>query len=178
MKVALSAFFALSLLLLTGLCPAPASADSGRLSKMINATEDDYEALRGSFKQACSSGAVSGKEKQEVDEAVRRITARREALSNLIKIGVRTLPISQKGLFILLARDLDQINVSLLALAKDDRGYKGYIRTGNESLLKGIRVWQSGIENSLDDTKRCMELARKATGPFLLSARLMPLQAH
>ena len=178
MKVVLIAFFSLSLLLLTGLCPAPASADPGRLSKMVSATQEDYETLRGSFEQACSSGVVSGKENQDLDQAVRRITARREALSNLIKIGVRTLPISQRGLFILLARDLDQINVSLLALAKDDRGYKGYIRTGNEALLKGIKVWQYGIKNSLGDTKRCVEIARKATGPFLLSARLMPLQAH
>jgi hypothetical protein len=86
----------------------------------------------------------------------------------------------QRGLFRLLIRNLDQINLSLLALIGDERGYKACVNSsgGSPGGPGGMESWQEGIGMMIDETRRCLYMAGKISGPFIMQARLAPLQAH
>ena len=156
---------------------SPASADDTRIANLIAATQGDYEAVHAGFQEAHRDGGL-WKSKRSLGDLARRIEARRTALSKLGRIGTKTLPPGQRGLFRLVIGSLDQINLSLLALITDGRGYSGYIKTGNQALIKGITAWQEGIRLALIDTRRCLAMARTATGPIIMDARLMPLNTR
>jgi hypothetical protein len=168
-------------LVLAGLAllACPAFADSVKIAKLINATESDYESVKSDFQEAHRDGGPTWEaDSRDVQDITNRITARREAIRALIMLGMKVLPADQRGLFKLVLGDLDRTNLSLLALIKDERGYTGYSRTGNEELVKGIADWQEGIRQAIRETKRCAALAVAVTGPFNMRTRLGPMQAH
>ncbi|HEY3347058.1 MAG TPA: hypothetical protein VGK71_05490 [Nitrospirota bacterium] len=150
-------------------------AGSGKLGRIINATQSDYETVRTAI--AADSLADSAK-REEISGALGRIKARRAALANLVLKADSLLPMNQRGLFKMLVGDIDQINISLLILILDDKGCAGYLKTGNENLLEGIRGWQEAIGRSIKESKRCIDLAGKAAGPFVLAPYITPVQAH
>jgi hypothetical protein len=161
------------------LAACPAYADSVKINRLINATENDYRTVKTDFQEAHRDGGPAWEaDSRDVLEITNRITARREAIKALIALGEKALPAPQRGLFRLVLEDLDRTNLSILALIKDERGYTGYSRTGNEELVKGIADWQEGIRQALSETKRCAAMAAAVTGPFRMGSHLSPLQAH
>ena len=159
--------------------PARAADTGGRVVRLINATQDDFDNLKAGFQEARRDGGPSMRAvRDRINTAIRRIEARRNAIAMMNTNALKVLPASQRGLFRMVVSELDEVNLSLLALIKDDKGYAGYIRTGDEELIKGIREWQEGIRTSINNTRRCFKIAKAATGPFLAQARLTPLQAH
>ena len=114
---------------------------------------------------------------RELKAAANRIMARRNAIADMRKVGLKVLSRDQRGLFRLLIRNLDQINLSLLALIGDEKGYKACVNSTGGS-PGGIEGWQEGIGLMIDETRRCLYMAGKVSGPFIMQARLAPLQAH
>ena len=70
---------------------------------------------------------------RELKAAANRIIARRNAIANMRKVGLKVLSRDQRGLFRLLIRNLDQINLSLLALIGDEKGYKACVNSAGGS---------------------------------------------
>ncbi|MGA2193033.1 MAG: hypothetical protein ABSG42_06630 [Nitrospirota bacterium] len=162
--------------MLTASIAVPAHAQ-GRFTSLLDATDKDYQTIKTEMEDV-RNGSSPGMDQRELKAAANRIMARRDAIAKMRKVGLKVLGRDQRGLFRLLIRNLDQINLSLLALITDGRGYSGYIKTGNQALIKGITAWQEGIRLALIDTRRCLAMARTATGPFIMDARLMPLNTR
>jgi len=149
----------------------PALAGGGPLTTMMDATQEDYRVIKSNFRAAYELGCQSWEEYGEatgfrVGQVTARIKARRDAL-RLLKYGAcERLPKARRGLVRMLIRDLDDINISLLALAGDGRGYAGLIRTRDNALARGVGIWQEGIRLGIDRTKRCINMAKGAVGPL------------
>ena len=148
---------------------ATAHAES-RISNLLDATQRDYETINVDMHGAGGGSAVDAR---KLKAAADRITARRAAIDNLRRLGLKVLPRDQRGLFRLLVRNLDQINLALLALIGNGKGAAyGMNHTG------GTVSWQKGIGMMLDDTRRCLYMVGKVSGPFVMKAPLAPVQAH
>lgn len=168
-----------ALIVAVGVFARPAYADSVKITRLINATESDYETVKTNFQEAHrDGGALWESNSSGLVDITNRITARREAIEALMSLGDRVLPVPQRGLFRLVLEDLDRTNLLLLALIKDDRGYAGYVRTGNEELVKGIADWQEGIRQAIIQTKRCAQMVKAVAGPFVMHTRLAPMRDH
>ncbi|MHB8174231.1 MAG: hypothetical protein ACYDFU_07205, partial [Nitrospirota bacterium] len=98
---------------------ATAQAEN-RFSNLLDATQRDYEAIKVDMRGA-NDGAPA-MNARELKAATDRITARRRAIDNMRKLGLRVLPQDQRGLFRLLVQNLDQVNLALLALIVDGKG--------------------------------------------------------
>ncbi len=155
---------------------APAHAGDEKLTTLLNATKEDYETVTACLVDARNGDASSWEEgKKKLGEVVIRVTARREALAVLYKGGADSLPKARRGLARMLIHDLDDINLSLLALVMDGRGLAGYFRTGDEGLVKGINYWREGIRLAIRQTRRCIVMAGGVAVPLLTPPRLSPL---
>jgi hypothetical protein len=168
--------FLISVLITVSLV-APAHAQAqGRFTSLLDATERDYQTIKTEMQYA-RDGSSPGMSQRELKAAAIRIMARRAAIADMRKVGLRVLNRDQRGLFRLLIRNLDQINLSLLALVGDEKGYKACFNSAGGS-PGGVESWQEGIGMMIDETRRCLYMAGKVSGPFIMQARLAPLQAH
>ena len=149
---------------------ATAHAES-RISNLLDATQSDYEAIKVDMHGA---GGARAMDARKLKAAADRITARRAAIDNLRRLGLKVLPRDQRGLFRLLVRNLDQINLALLALIGNGKG----AAYGAANHPGGAVSWQKGIGMMLDDTRRCLYMVGKVSGPFVMKAPLAPVQAH
>ena len=170
--------FALMLAAVAALLTAtPAFADSARLVRLLNATQTDFEATKTSFREACRTGGPGWQEyRKTVATVSMRIAARRVALSGMRRTAMKDTPPGQRGLTKMLARDLDQINVTFLALIKDEKGYAGYLRTRSDDMVKGISDWQEGIRQALAENRRCIKMMARVHGQYMAAAA--PVPAH
>jgi hypothetical protein len=163
--------------LITASLAAPVQAQAqGRFTSLLDATEKDYQMIKTEMQDA-RDGSSPGMDQRELKAAESRIMARRAAIADMRKVGLKVLGRDQRGLFRLLIRNLDQINLSLLALIWDEKGYKACVNSSSGS-PGGIQSWQEGIGMMIDETRRCLYMAGKVSGPFIMQARLAPLQAH
>jgi hypothetical protein len=167
--------------LITASIAVPAHAQ-GRFTSLLDATEKDYHTIKTEM-QDVRDGSSRGMDQRELKAAANRIMARRAAIADMRKVGLKVLNRDQRGLFRLLIRNLDQINLSLLALIGDERGYKASVNSpggnpGGAGWPVGMENWQEGIGMMIDETRRCLYMAGKISGPFIMQARLAPLQAH
>jgi len=172
------------LLMLAGLLfsSSPAFAEGAKLNRLVEETQKDYDTLKTNFRAAYNQGSPSWDAYRkssgfDVIAVETRIAARRQALARIDKAG-RTLPAAKRGVVLMLARDLGNINVSMLALIRGDKGYAGYIRTRDDELVKGISDWQEGIRSALIETRRCVEMTRAVSGTLDGGAMLIPLKVH
>ncbi len=149
---------------------ATAHAES-RISNLLDATQRDYEAIKVDMHGA--NDGVSAMGARKLKAAADRITARRAAIENLRRLGLKVLPRDQRGLFRLLVQNLDQINLALLALIVNGRGPACVMNHPD-----GGVSWQKGIGMMLDETRRCLYMVGKVSGPFVMKAPLAPMQAH
>ncbi len=148
---------------------ATARAES-RFSNLLDATQRDYETVKVDMR---GTGGARAMDARKLKAAADRITARRAAIDNLRRLGLKVLPRDQRGLFRLLVRNLDQINLALLALIGSAKGPGyGMNRPG------GAVSWQNGIGMMLDETRRCLYMAGKISGPFVMKTPLTPLRAR
>lgn len=161
--------------LLAASLAVPAHAQ-GKFTTLLDATDKDYQTIKTEM-QDVRDGSSSGLDQRELKAAANRIMARRSVIANMRKVGLKVLGRDQRGLFRLLIRNLDQINLSLLALIGDEKGYKACINSAGGS-QGGIESWQEGIGMMIDETRRCLYMTGKISGPFIMQARLAPLQAH
>jgi len=147
----------------------PAYAGDAGLANMLNATTKDYQTVTACFKEAREDGALSWDEyRRQVGGVVARVSARRRALAVIARRGTEGTPVGNRGLVRMLARDLDGINLSILALVMDERGLSGYMKTGDEGLIKGIDDWREGIRLAIRQSARCIKLAGSITVPAML----------
>ncbi len=161
--------------LLTASIAVPAHA-GGRFTSLLDATDKDYQTIKTEM-QDVRDGSSPGMDQRELKAAANRIMARRDAIAKMRKVGLKVLGRDQRGLFRLLIRNLDQINLSLLAMIGDEKGYKASVNSAGGSPA-GMESWQAGIGMMIDETRRCLYMAGKVSGPFIMQARLAPLQAH
>jgi len=175
----------LSLLTLGMVCvSAPAIAEDASIPAILKATQQDFSTIRENFLDAYRAGNTSWDDHGsvtgfDVSTVTMRINARRQALVALLSRSCSDLPQRQRGLARLLIQEIDEVNLSLLAIISDDRGYAGQIRTHDGNLSENLGRWQEGIRLGLARARRCMEMGRLVTGPAFMSfPRLTALPAH
>jgi hypothetical protein len=155
-----------------------AHAGNVMLTRLLNATTSDFKTITSSFISAREDGTLSWEDyRKKIGETMARIAARREVLEDFERRGAKTMPAGERALVRMMARDLAGINLSLLALVCDGRGYAGYLRTGDEELIKGIVDWQMGIRQAIGQTRRCIKMAGEITFP-LMRPRLRAVPAR
>ncbi|MBI5189384.1 MAG: hypothetical protein HZA22_01730 [Nitrospirae bacterium] len=152
-------------------------AEEGRLLRLVNATEKDYETLSTSLDEAARTGRRAACQKK-ADEVAHRVTARRAALKSLDASATRTLPGEKLGLVRMLIGDLDRINTSILSMAGAERGLAGYVRSGNKDLTAGIHAWRTDIREGLRESRRCIKISRAITGRLMLAGDFRLAPAH
>ncbi len=156
------------------LSASPAFADSARLVRLLNATQTDFDATKTSFKEAYQAGGRDWNGYRTTAAAVsKRIAARRTALAGMAH-SMKNTPPEQRGLYRMLTKDLDQINLNFLALIKDDKGYAGYLRTRSGELVRSISEWQEGIRLALAENRRCIKMMRSVKGQYMAKAGSVP----
>jgi len=161
MKVLKTVVFVVVMFSLT----TPAFAGVDWLRQMATNTKSDFEATKANFRAAYTAGYSSwedygratGFSIQDVEAKIKLRRARLHALATTADLNVDP---GTRGLVKLLINDLDRINLSLLALIRDDRGYAGYIRTPDEELVGPVSEWQEGIRQSILELSRSMRMVR------------------
>lgn len=155
-----------------------AYAKDGTFERLLKTTQEDYNAVRSAFRETRESETSWAAYQRTAGVIFHRIAIRRKALAYMAELSRKTLPMDQQGLALMYLADLENINLSLMALIKDGRGYAGYMKTGDGELVKGISNWEDGIRLALKETGRSIRLGASITGPLVLRAGLKPLPAH
>jgi len=142
----------------------PAHAGSGKLVSLIKDTEIDYKTVKGGFSDAMQGADIKkaawkAKARANLEVVSRRIQARRKAIGELRSFADGSLQSGEKGVVKMALKELDAANLSLLALITSDKGYAGFIRTGDDALMDGISNWQSGVGLAIKQTKRLVDMA-------------------
>ncbi len=147
----------------------PAHAGGVRLRPLLMATAEDYQTITSCFKGEKEHGRPAWNDyRGEVGAVIARLTTRRKVLAYMDRDGGDALPPGRRGLLRMLIRDLDEINLSMLALVMDEHGLCRYLKTGDRDLVAGIAYWQNGIRLAIRQTGRCINMAGYITGPPLL----------
>ncbi len=159
MKASLAALMALAIIC----CSAPAFAGHELFTELVNDTNSDFVTVKQNFRAAYTAGYGSWKDYGEatgfsIDDMEQRINTRRAILEALTSTADKTADVRTRGVVKMLIHDLDYINLSLLALIRDDRGYSGYIRTTDGELVGGVSKWQEGIRQALLEVRRSVRM--------------------
>ena len=141
----------------------PAMAGGDWLTRLTNDTNRDFEAVKRNFRAAYTAGYGSWESYGKatgfsIKETEARIKTRRAVLQARVDTADRKMDSRTRGLVKMLIRDLDQINLSVLALIRDDRGYEGYIRTTDAALVGPLSGWQEGIRQSISELRRSLKM--------------------
>jgi hypothetical protein len=143
----------------------PAFAGVDWLRQMAVNTNKDFETAKLNFRAAYTAGYTSWEDYGRatgfsIGDVEARIKLRRARLNVLATTADTNVDAGTRGLVKLLINDLDRINLSLLALIQDDRGYAGYIRTPDPELVGPVSEWQEGIRQSMRELNRSMRMVR------------------
>jgi len=155
------------------------AAETG-LMGIAQATQSDFDAIKSNFRAAYRSGYDSWESYcRETGFSLapyeQRITARRAALTRIADSSGGIDDAGHRGLLRMVVSDLDRLNLSLLMLMHDEKGYAGYISSGDrEEILRNVSLWQESVRNGLKDVRRTIRMARKAAGMSDGGAKFIP----
>lgn len=147
---------------------APALAGGDLFTNLVDDTNRDFQTLKQNFRAAYTTGYGSWEDYGDatgfsIGDMERRINTRRAVLDALANSADKTADGRTRGLVKMLIRDLDYINLSLLALIRDDRGYSGYIRTAGGELAGSVSGWQEGIRQALLEMRRSTRMYERVS---------------
>lgn len=156
---------------------------AGGFQELLNGTQKDFDAVKKNFRAAYTSGYGSWAEYEKATgfslvSVENRIVARRERLALIERSANTSMDPSTRGLAKMVIRDLDDVNLSILALIRDDKGYAGYIRTQDSRIVDGVNGWQEGIRIAIKEAGRCVKMVRMVAGQLNIGTEILPVFVH
>lgn len=161
-----------------------ANSYAGGFKEMVDNTQKDFDIVKDNFRAAYSEGYASWAEYEKatgfsLDVVEKRIVARRSRLAMMERSANTAISQSTRGLAKMVIHDLDDINLSILALIRDDRGYAGYIRTPQDnSLIQTVSNWQEGIRTALKEVARSVSMVTTVARQVGAGAQVIPTFVH
>jgi len=145
------------------------AAETG-LMGIAEATQSDFDEIKSNFRAAYRSGYDSWESYCRdtgfsLKPFEQRITARRAALARIANSSEDIEDAGHRGLLKMVVSDLDDLNLSVLMLIHDEKGYAGYISScDREELVRNVSLWQESVRKGLKEARRTIRMARKAAG--------------
>jgi hypothetical protein len=160
-------------------CTDARAAEKG-LMGIADATQSDFEDIKQNFRAAYRSGYGSWESYCKdtgfsLEPYERGISARRAALARIADESASIDDSGHRGLVKMVVSELDDLNLSILMLIHDDKGYAGYISSEEPGkLVENLSAWQESVRTGLKDVRRTIKMARTAASTTYGQAALVP----